>query len=169
MGTSLTEAFGWNLPSVNYGSAFEETDCSMGAISGGGCLQGDQGVSEDYSQHLTSGGFVVNYIVLIPRPTPLPGNATGWLETFAESFPSTLPPAERPIYIAEVREALRQKLCDADGKRTADHTRLQFAAIKRAQPASLGPSIEIPINALAGKLGATPFHGNPPSIRPNSR
>ncbi len=85
----------------------------------------------DYSQHLTSGGFVVNYIALIPRPTPLPGDVTGWLETFAESFTSNLPPAERPSYIAEVREVLRPELCDAEGKWTADYIRLRFAANKR--------------------------------------
>jgi SAM-dependent methyltransferase len=83
---------------------------------------------EDYSQQLTRGGFVVSYIALIPRPTPLPGDVTGWLETFAESFTSTLPPAERPSYIAEVREALRPELCDAEGKWTADYVRLRFSA-----------------------------------------
>lgn len=86
---------------------------------------------EDYSQHLTNGGFVVNYIALIPRPTPLPGDVTGWLETFAESFTSRLPPAERAAYIAEVRDALRPELCDAEGKWTADYIRLRFAATKR--------------------------------------
>jgi SAM-dependent methyltransferase len=86
---------------------------------------------EDYSQQLTSGGFVVNYIALIPRPTPLPGDVTGWLETFAESFTTALPPAERPSYIAEVQEALRPELCDAEGKWTADYIRLRFAANKR--------------------------------------
>ena len=86
---------------------------------------------EDYSQHLTSGGFEISHIALIPRPTPLPGDVTGWLETFAESFTSTLPPADRPAYIAEVREALRPQLCDAEGKWTADYIRLRFAATKR--------------------------------------
>lgn len=85
----------------------------------------------DYSQHLTSGGFVLNYIALIPRPTPLPGDVTGWLETFAESFTSTLPSAERPSYLAEVREALRPELCDTEGQWTADYIRLRFAANKR--------------------------------------
>jgi SAM-dependent methyltransferase len=85
---------------------------------------------EDYAQQLTRGGFVVSYIALIPRPTPLPGDVTGWLETFAESFTSTLPPAERPSYIAEVREALRPELCDAEGNWTADYVRLRFAANK---------------------------------------
>ena len=85
---------------------------------------------EEYSQHLTRGGFVVNYIALIARPTPLPGDVTGWLETFAESFTSNLPPAERPSYIAEVCEALRPELCDPEGKWTADYIRLRFSATK---------------------------------------
>jgi SAM-dependent methyltransferase len=85
---------------------------------------------EDYSQQLTHGGFVVNYIALISRPTLLPGDVTGWLETFAESFTTALPPAERPSYIAEVREALRPELCDREGKWTADYVRLRFAANK---------------------------------------
>ena len=85
---------------------------------------------EEYSRQLSSGGFVVSYIGLIPRPTPLPGDVTGWLETFAQSFTSTLPPAERPAYIAEVREALRPQLCDAAGNWTADYVRLRFSATK---------------------------------------
>jgi SAM-dependent methyltransferase len=86
---------------------------------------------EDYSQRLTTAGFGVNYIALIPRPTPLPGDVTGWLETFAESFTASLPPAERPAYIAEVQEALRPHLCDAEGKWTADYVRLRFSAKRR--------------------------------------
>jgi SAM-dependent methyltransferase len=87
---------------------------------------------EEYSRQLTSGGFVINYVALIPRPTPLPGNLASWLETFAESFTATLPPAERASYIWEVQEALRPDLCDAAGKWTADYIRLRFAANKRA-------------------------------------
>jgi SAM-dependent methyltransferase len=86
---------------------------------------------DEYSRHLTNGGFVINYIALIPRPTPLPGDITSWLETFAESFTSTLLPGERSSYIAEVQEALRPDLCDAEGKWTADYIRLRFAANKR--------------------------------------
>jgi trans-aconitate methyltransferase len=86
---------------------------------------------EDYSQQLMGGGCVVNYIGLIPRPTPLPGDITGWLETFAESFTKTLPATERASYISEVQEALRPELCDAAGRWTADYIRLRFAANKR--------------------------------------
>jgi SAM-dependent methyltransferase len=87
---------------------------------------------EDYSQRLKKGGFEVKYIALIPRPTPLPGDVTGWLETFAGTFTSCLPPADRAAYIAEVQEALRPQLCDAEGHWTADYIRLRFSAKKRS-------------------------------------
>jgi SAM-dependent methyltransferase len=86
---------------------------------------------EDYSGKLKTSGFSINYIALIPRPTPLPGDITGWLETFAEGFTSCLPPPERLAYIAEVREALRPLLCDEEGKWTADYVRLRLAAVKQ--------------------------------------
>jgi SAM-dependent methyltransferase len=86
---------------------------------------------EDYSQRLTNGGFKLDYIALIPRPTPLPGDVASWLETFAESFTSTLPPEARPAYIAEVQEALRPALCDAQGIWHADYMRLRFSATKQ--------------------------------------
>jgi trans-aconitate methyltransferase len=85
---------------------------------------------EDYSARLRKAGFVLSYISLFPRPTPLPGDVTSWLETFAENFLRALPAVERPAYIQEVREALRPKLCDANGNWTADYVRLRFAAQK---------------------------------------
>ncbi len=86
---------------------------------------------EDYAQRLTTGGFAITCIALIPRPTPLPGDVTSWLETFAESFTAPLPAADRPAFLAEVQEALRPQLCDAEGKWTADYVRLRFSAAKR--------------------------------------
>jgi trans-aconitate methyltransferase len=83
---------------------------------------------EDYSARLAKGGFKPAYIALIPRPTPLPGDVTGWLETFAESFTTALPVSDRPAFIQEVREVLRPQLCDASGQWTADYVRLRFAA-----------------------------------------
>ena len=41
---------------------------------------------EDYSARLARRGFAVRYIALIPRPTPLPTEINGWLQTFAQSF-----------------------------------------------------------------------------------
>src|SRR5262249_18954169 len=87
---------------------------------------------EEYGGRLGAGGFTVRSIALIPRPTPLPGDVIGWLETFAESFTAALPAAERPAFLAEVRDALRPALCDAEGRWTADYVRLRFAADRPA-------------------------------------
>jgi trans-aconitate methyltransferase len=86
---------------------------------------------EDYSQRLRAAGFEVRYIALIPRPTPLPGDVMGWLETFAESFTRLLPsPEQRLAYLEEVREATKPLLCDDAGCWTADYVRLRFDARK---------------------------------------
>jgi trans-aconitate methyltransferase len=86
--------------------------------------------TEDYRDRLESRGFNVDYIALIPRPTPLPGDISDWLETFCESFLSLLPEGERAGYIEEVREVLRPELFDSHGRWTADYVRLRFAAGK---------------------------------------
>jgi SAM-dependent methyltransferase len=85
---------------------------------------------EDYGARLADAGFAVDSIALIPRPTPLPGDVTAWLETFAESFAAPVPPAQRAEFFAEVREAVRPQLCGADGQWTADYVRLRFKALK---------------------------------------
>ena len=89
--------------------------------------------TEDYGARLRARGFTVTYIALIPRPTPLPGDITAWLETFAESFTAALPAPQRAAFVDEVREVLRPELCDADGQWTADYVRLRFAANKPAR------------------------------------
>jgi SAM-dependent methyltransferase len=86
---------------------------------------------EEYSTRLASSGFTVKSIELIPRPTRLPGDVTGWLDTFGESFSACLPPSERSAYVEEVQEALRPELCDAHGNWTADYIRLRFAAARQ--------------------------------------
>src|SRR5712671_1893639 len=50
---------------------------------------------DDYRARLERGGFIVDYIELIPRPTPLPTDMAGWLGTFAAPFLSRLPANER--------------------------------------------------------------------------
>ena len=85
---------------------------------------------EDYSGKLLKGGFKINTIALIPRPTVLPGDVTGWLETFGENFISKLPENERFAYISEVSETLKPLLCDAEGKWVADYVRLRFSATR---------------------------------------
>ena len=85
---------------------------------------------DDYRTRLERRGFRVDSIVLFPRPTPLPGEMTAWLETFAESFTAPVPAAERPAFLAEVQERLEPLLRDADGRWSADYVRLRLAATK---------------------------------------
>ncbi|HEX3118110.1 MAG TPA: methyltransferase domain-containing protein [Candidatus Acidoferrum sp.] len=85
---------------------------------------------EDYSARLARGGFTIDYIALIPRPTPLPGDVIAWLRVFAHNFTDRLPPQDRDSYLEEVQAALKPQLCDANGKWTADYTRLRFKATK---------------------------------------
>lgn len=85
---------------------------------------------EEYSTRLTNAGFLIRYIALVPRPTPLPGDVSGWLETFGESFTACLPVDQRASYFAEVRDALRPELTNAQGIWIADYVRLRFVATK---------------------------------------
>jgi trans-aconitate methyltransferase len=85
---------------------------------------------EDYGGRLRRRGFTVESIALFPRPTPLPGDVTAWLETFAQSFTAAVPAPDRPAFLGEVRERLRPACCDADGRWSVDYVRLRFAARK---------------------------------------
>ena len=85
---------------------------------------------DDYGGRLERAGFRVDRIALIPRPTPLPGDVIGWLETFAQSFLDGLASDARAEYLHEVRAALAPQLRDADGTWIADYVRLRFAATK---------------------------------------
>jgi trans-aconitate methyltransferase len=85
-----------------------------------------------YRERLEARGFEVRAIALIPRPTPLPGDVTAWLGTFAQSFLAPLPEGDRAVFLDEVREQLRPHLCDSAGAWTADYVRLRFAADRPA-------------------------------------
>lgn len=89
---------------------------------------------EEYSTLLEAAGFEIRSIALIPRPTPLPGDAGDWLATFARYYVNALPIAEREGYLTEAVAALRPTLCDAGGNWTADYVRLRFCALKKAIP-----------------------------------
>jgi trans-aconitate methyltransferase len=84
----------------------------------------------DYATRLERAGFRVDSIALIPRPTPLPGDIIGWLETFALNFLQGFSDEARSDYLREVRTVLEPQLRDADGRWVADYVRLRFAATK---------------------------------------
>jgi trans-aconitate methyltransferase len=85
---------------------------------------------EEYRELLEAVGFSVDSLALIPRPTPLPGDMGGWLQTFAQPYISALPAAETHGFISEVVNALRPVLCDSNGTWHADYVRLRFSARK---------------------------------------
>jgi len=126
----------------------------VGEFGGHGCVQhivtalhaalGRRGIDGDdhhpwyfptddaYRERLEARGFEVRWIALIPRPTPLPGDVTAWLGTFAQPFLAPIPERDRPSFLDEVRDRLRPHLCDATGAWTADYVRLRFAAQRPA-------------------------------------
>ena len=84
----------------------------------------------DYATRLERAGFRVDSIALIPRPTPLPGDVTDWLETFAHDFLYGLSDGARTEYLHEVRAELEPQLRDRTGTWVADYVRLRFSATK---------------------------------------
>ncbi|HVY13486.1 MAG TPA: methyltransferase domain-containing protein [Alphaproteobacteria bacterium] len=86
---------------------------------------------QEYRQLLEKQGFRVTEIGLHPRPTPLPGDITGWLTTFANAYLAALPPEQHETFLAETRERLRPHLYK-NGAWTADYVRLRFRAEKAA-------------------------------------
>jgi trans-aconitate methyltransferase len=90
--------------------------------------------TKEYGGRLEAKGFRVDSIVLVDRPTPLPGDVLGWLETFAESFTAQVPIRERPGFLEEVRRDLEPRLRRPDGVWVADYVRLRFKATKPLSP-----------------------------------
>jgi trans-aconitate methyltransferase len=83
-----------------------------------------------YRSQLESRGFSVDSIQLFPRPTPLPGDVTHWLELFAQPFLSAVPDDGRPALLEEVRARLEPRIRNADGVWIVDYVRLRFAATR---------------------------------------
>ncbi len=84
--------------------------------------------SDDYAARLEVGGFRVREITLFARPTPLPTDMAGWLDTFAGPFFKDLDAEARASAVEEAVELLAPSLCDSKGRWTADYVRLRFRA-----------------------------------------
>jgi trans-aconitate methyltransferase len=84
----------------------------------------------DYATRLENGGFRVDSIALIPRPTPLPGDVIGFLETFGHSFVQGFSGEELTEYLQEVRTILGPQLRNSQGIWIADYVRLRFEATR---------------------------------------
>jgi trans-aconitate methyltransferase len=90
----------------------------------------------DYATRLERAGFRVDSIALIPRPTPLPADVIGFIETFGICFLEGLSGAARDEYLQEVRAALEPQLVNEQGVWIADYVRLRFAATKTGRASS---------------------------------
>jgi trans-aconitate methyltransferase len=86
--------------------------------------------ADDYGERLAARGFRVDFIALVRRPTLLPGDFTGFMETFGESFTAAVAPSERGAFVEEVRERLRPALFDPARGWSADYVVLRFSAAK---------------------------------------
>ena len=81
-----------------------------------------------YCELLENRGFEVTSIVLIPRPTPLPGGIAEWLDIMAQSFFSGVPADDLQEFKNEVAGKLKPVLSDGKGNWFVDYVRLRFRA-----------------------------------------
>lgn len=86
--------------------------------------------AEAYCHLLEDHGFQVTAIQLFPRPTPLPGPLSQWMDTFAATFLDGLDQATRQAVVAQVSKGTASRLCSPDGVWTVDYVRLRFRAVK---------------------------------------
>lgn len=84
-----------------------------------------------YRARLEAHGFDVQSIDLIPRPTLLPTDMQGWLQTMTGPFFAALAPEDRQSALVEVIKLLQPCLQDEQGGWTADYVRLRFKATRR--------------------------------------
>jgi SAM-dependent methyltransferase len=84
---------------------------------------------DEYAARLGDHGFAVEEIGLIDRPTRLPGDIGGWLDTFADAFLRVLPTGERRAARDGIVQRLGTRIRDADGVWWADYVRLRFRAV----------------------------------------
>ncbi len=87
---------------------------------------------EAYRRRLAARGFEVRTMALVERPTNLPGDIVGWLETFAAPFLDAVAEDARPALLSEVRDALEPALYRQGTGWVADYVRLRFLAVKPA-------------------------------------
>jgi len=83
-----------------------------------------------YAQALEDGGFRVDSINLIPRPTPLKAGVRAWLTIFADYIIRHLNDDQTKIFLDAVEEKVRSTLFDEKKGWTADYVRLRFSAQK---------------------------------------
>ncbi|MCL5778723.1 methyltransferase domain-containing protein [Limibaculum sp. FT325] len=82
----------------------------------------------EHRARLEAGGFEVEEIALIPRPTPVSAGIEAWLATLAAPALGLLPAARRAAAAARIGALLAPALRDREGNWRADYVRLRFRA-----------------------------------------
>ncbi|WP_292658566.1 class I SAM-dependent methyltransferase [Nitratifractor sp.] len=85
---------------------------------------------QSYREILEAEGFKVEWIDLIPRPTPME-DVRYWLEIFANGIIGHLSPEQKVIFLEECRMILRESFYDPEKGWVIDYVRLRFKAWKR--------------------------------------
>jgi trans-aconitate methyltransferase len=83
-----------------------------------------------FASELEQAGFRVDFLCRFDRPTPLPTDVRGWIETFGKRFTEALPEAAREDYLREVQGRLAAELRQPDGTWVLDYVRLRFCATR---------------------------------------
>ena len=84
---------------------------------------------EIYTSLLESEGFSVEYIEIIPRPTPM-DDIANWLDIFANGVTSSLSVEQYAVFKKEVIEILKNKIYSEKDGWMLDYKRLRVRAIK---------------------------------------
>lgn len=85
--------------------------------------------NDEYQAKLDQHGFQVQYIELIPRPTPLKTGVKEWLKLFSNGITSGLNDQQRETFLTEVEQLVRPELLNNETW-VADYVRLRFKAQK---------------------------------------
>lgn len=85
---------------------------------------------DEYKMHLEEKGFVVKYIELIPRPTPLKTGVREWLKIFANHIISGIPEHLEDEFLNETEQLVMPALYSDSTGWQADYVRLRFYAVK---------------------------------------
>jgi 2-isopropylmalate synthase len=86
--------------------------------------------ADEYKSHLENNGFRVNYIELIPRPTPLKTGVKAWLKVFANHVISGMAPEMVADFLEQTEQWVKPTLYSETQEWLADYVRLRFQAIK---------------------------------------
>lgn len=84
--------------------------------------------AEEHRARLEAGGFAVEDIALIPRPTPVAAGIEEWLHTLAAPVVAMLDRPARAAAVGAVAALLAPALRDASGTWWGDYVRLRFRA-----------------------------------------